>query len=181
MRTRQLSAAVLSLLAVLALSRAAGAQDTCVFQSHAVAPPNPVPFQPFTVSVNVLAACVAFHPAVVTPGLITVDVECACPIDPSPPPMLWSHTFEVTGLPAGPATVSFRHYSQPEVLYYTFALFVGSAFDIPTLSFVGSAILAAFLAVVAMASFRRSKHESACRLTPRSSGRATRAAQLDIR
>ena len=172
---------VLGLLALAALARAAGAQDTCVFQSHSVNPSNPVPLQPFTVSVNVLAACVAFHAPVVTPGLISVDVECACPIDPSPPPMLWSHTFAVSGLPAGPAMVEFRNYSQPNVLYYTFALFVGSALDIPTLSVVGTGFLAALLAVVAMARLRRPRHESVCRLTSRSSGRATRAAQLGIR
>jgi len=124
---------------------------------------------------------VAYHPPVVTPGLITVNVECACPIDPAPPPMVWSHTFEVSGLPPGPATVDFRHYSQPTLLYYSFRLIVGSALVIPTIGVAGAAILGALLAVVAVASIRRPKHESVCRLTHHSSGRAARAAQLKVR
>lgn len=160
MRTRRSTVAARTLLALLALSgaaRAAGAEESCVFQSHSVDPQNPAPHQPFTFSVDVFAACFAFAPPVVAPGSITVDVECSCPIDPSPPPMLWTYTFEVPGLPAGPATVDFRHYSEPEVVYYSFALFVGSALHIPTLGAAGAALLAALLAAAAMASFRRTR------------------------
>lgn len=152
MRVVRTGVAAIGWVALLALAAPSFAQDPCLFQSHSVDPPSPAPDRPFTVTVNVLAACIAYHDAVVTPGLVSVDVECACPIDPSPPPEVWSHTFEVPGLEPGALSVEFRKYSQPTLLYYSFGLVIGSAQHVPAIGGVGAALLALLLAAVAMRS-----------------------------
>ncbi len=124
----------LGLVSVLAMTSPAIGQETCLFQSHSIDPPNPGPFQPFTVTVTVLASCVAYYPPEVASNVVTVDVECICAIPLPPPPILWTHSFVVSGLPAGAATVEFvDHFANPPSLFYSFGLVVGSAIDIPSI------------------------------------------------
>jgi hypothetical protein len=143
---------VLGLVSVLAMTSPAVGQETCLFQSHSIDPPNPGVFQPFSVTVTVLASCVAYYPPEVTANLVTVDVECFCPIDPIPPPILWTHSFVVPGLPAGAATVEFvDHFENPPFLFYNFGLVIGSAIDIPSIEGRGAVLLAVLLMASGMA------------------------------
>ena len=121
----------LALLSFLAPASPAFGQDTCVFQSHQVEPARPAPGQPFTVTVEYIASCAAFYPPVVEGDRVTVGVVCTCPIDPSPPPMLWERSVAIPGLPAGTWAVEFRNYFPPKQLFYRFALVIGTALDVP--------------------------------------------------
>ncbi len=145
----------LALAGLAASGPAFGQQPICEFQSHQVVPERPAPGQPFTVTVAVFADCVAYHPPVVEADRVTVDVECGCAIDPSPPPAVWEHSFDVPGLPAGTWAVEFRDYFPPEQLFYRFALVIGTALDIPATGGVGAMLLAGLLLVSALARLGR--------------------------
>lgn len=136
----------LGLVSVLAMTSPAIGQETCLFLSHQIDPANPGPSQSFSVTVTVLASCVAYYPPEVASNVVTVDVECSCPIPLPPPPILWTHSFVVSGLPAGAATVEFvDHLANPPSLFYSFGLVVGSAIDIPSIEGRGAVFLAFIL------------------------------------
>jgi hypothetical protein len=69
--------------------------------------------------------------------------------------MLWEHSLEVPGLPAGTAVVEFRNYFPPENLLYSFALVIGTVLDIPSLGTVGTLLLGLLLLVSALTMLRR--------------------------
>ncbi|MBZ0089973.1 MAG: hypothetical protein K8H90_06315 [Thermoanaerobaculia bacterium] len=162
-----LSRATLLALALAGLAASApafGQPPICEFQSHQVVPARPAPGQPFTVTVAVFADCVAFHPPVVAADRVTVDVEYGCAIDPSPPPAVWEHSFDVPGLPAGTWAVEFRSYFPPEQLLYRFALTIGTALDVPALGGFGALLLAGLLLGSALSRLQRKRSSSADRL-----------------
>ncbi len=145
----------LGFASALAIASSAVGQETCLFQSHSIDPPNPGVFEAFNVTVTVLASCVAFYPPAVTSNVVTVDVECVCPIDPIPPPILWTHSFDVSGLPAGPASVEFiDHFANPPALFYSFGFVVGSAVDIPSIGANGAVLLSFLLLASGLALIR---------------------------
>jgi hypothetical protein len=127
----------------------------CTFQTHSTDPAVPAPGQPFLVTVSVVAQCIRFYPNEPNANVLTVDIQCWCGIATPPPPYLQVHTFEVPGLPAGPATIQFiEEFTEPPDLIYTFNLIIGSALEVPAIQMSGLVILGLLLLLAALATLR---------------------------
>lgn len=147
----------------------------CEFQSHSLDPLNPAASQPFTLTVTFLASCFEFLPPVLTSGLVTVPVDCSCPIATPPGPTLRTFDLELPGVPAGVTTIEIvETIGDPPAVLYSLDVNVGTALEVPATGATGMVVLMTLLLASGLTLLRRRNS-----LVTRVSSRRARLSDLD--